>query len=1452
MFTLLKLRTLLIAMLTSLMLVGCGGADIESGNNDLLVCSVPNVPNSAGTACEPPPPIDCPAPTIPNATNDACEIGLDPNAEAPVVFAARDQAVLFYNRIHAGATNTPGDTAYDGWMLHTWNNEACDAYEASAIAPSWQNGVAISGIDPVYGAYWVLDLKAGYAETEGACGNFIIHKGDEKEMNGIDAKMPLKQLAAKSSAADGWTEEDFYRMNWVLNGSPELFAFPIPSLGEQAVKVEGAAAHWIDVNTFLWDIPDGVSSVKMHYAADASLKVTLEDGLNGTAVALSAVDLSEAQAARTSHLQNMQAFAGEWELDAAKAVFKSQVVLAGYNADDELVAATNVQMPLALDAVYTAGEADADEASLGPVYNEDGSVTAALWAPTAQSVTLKVYNADKTLNASHTMTEDSASGIWSYTGSDVDRAWYRYEITVYHPASGKLETLEVTDPYSVSLSTNSRFSQFVNLADEDLKPAGWDEQTIPTIANPEDAVIYEGHIRDFSAMDSSTTQANRGKYLAFTEADSAPVMHLQKLADAGVTHFHMLPSNDIASIEEDASQAVNLSSTVSVLCRLNRNAQICDDGSVNRSTTLGDLLASYDPVSEGGKAQALVNDMRGVDQFNWGYDPYHFNAPEGSYSSDPDGVARITEMRAMNMALHDIGLRVVMDVVYNHTNASGLNGKSVLDKVVPGYYHRYDTETGAILRETCCDDTEPRNRMMEKLMHDSLLLWTTEYKVDGFRFDIMSHASKDTMLALREAVQAVDADNYFYGEGWTRTDRGYQQANQLELAGSEIGTFNDRYRDAVRGGQLFHTDSDGMLAAQDKIKMGLAGTLKDYVLVTSGGSTSTTQSLGGYAEDPADIINYVSKHDDETLWDKLQYNLPADMTLAQRVRAQNIAASLPLMAQGIPFLQMGGDFLRSKSMDRNTYDAGDWFNKVDFTLMDNNWNKGLPLAQDNQGNWSTIAAYMTDPDRAATPDDMQLASAVFDEFLSIRATSPLFRLTTAQDIMDRVGFHNLGENQTKGLIVMSIDDGTGLTDLDSQVDALVVVVNATEQEQSHRILTATGFELHATQAASADVVVHGATFSEGEGDDAGNGSFTVPALSMAVFVKPQMGEQGAGLSAFATAGAPDVVPYGDNVIYVKGSMNGWSNNDPMSYIGGGVYELTLSLNGGETYEFKIADANWGPVANFGSDSGTVTLGDDKVLSYNAGNLSITPAESGDYVFRVNAFDPAAPVLNVKNDNPYPGTTVYLRGDMNGWGTTDAFTFIGGGQYEVVVTLAAGTYQFKVANDGWNTVNFGSNDGALEPGTVDKALEYNAGNLSITITEEADYRFVFNAHNAGQETLSVGKSALFGDTVVYIRGSLNGWGTDDPLLLTSPGTYSVTKSLTAGSYEFKFASEDWSTRNIGAAETANVEVGSALPLAHGANPGNLVIDIAVDGDYQFSLSGFNPDTPTLLVTEVSVP
>src|SRR5690606_16136721 len=254
-----------------------------------------------------------------------------------------------------------------------------------------------------------------------------------------------------------------------------------------------------------------------------------------------------------------------------------------------------------------------------------------------------------------------------------------------------------------------------------LSPHGWARDRTPDVVRAqEDMSIYELHVRDFSINDASVRAPARGKYLAFVQHKSDGMRHLRALAGAGLTDVHLLPAYDFASVPEVG----------------------CTTPEVP------------DAAPDSDAQQAAVAATRGSDCFNWGYDPWHFNAPEGSYASDAgDGAARVREFRAMVMALHGAGLRVGMDVVYNHTSASGQDAKSVLDRIVPGYHHRLDAQ-GGIERSTCCENTATEHLMMGKLMIDSVKLWATQYNVDSFRFDLMGHQPRAVMERLQEEVNA--------------------------------------------------------------------------------------------------------------------------------------------------------------------------------------------------------------------------------------------------------------------------------------------------------------------------------------------------------------------------------------------------------------------------------------------------------------------------------------------------------------------------------------------------------------------------------------------------------------------------------------------------------------------------------------------------------------------------
>tara|TARA_R110002153_G_scaffold190217_2_gene342974 strand:+ start:17971 stop:22035 length:4065 start_codon:yes stop_codon:yes gene_type:complete len=1212
-----------------------------------------------------------------------------------------NQIALFYQR---------EDANYQGWGLHLWNGEDCGDYAAptldSAHFGNWGDPYPADGEHPEYGAYYILTIAPG-----ASCYNFILHNGDNKALGNNNSRF----------------EPDNGQQAFTFHGYPELWYEPLAS---RPFTVDGAKAHWIDTNTLVWLTSGDAAEYRLYTSADASLSQVNDETLDAasfTPLTMAIVD--PAVYAQDPQLNGFSGFTMNLSTEQAKQWATQQLLAVALDAQGELIEATRVQLPRLLDSLYTNAANDADEAQLGVTYNNE-TITVNLWAPTATAVDITVFNSTKQALASHAMNLDGATGIWSYSGAkaDLDRQFYRYDVTVYHPLTEQIEQLTTTDPYSVSLATNGRYSQFVSLQDADLKPTNWDDHLVPTIIDPEDAVIYEGHIRDFSILDQSTSVAHRGKYMAFTELNSAPMRHLQGLQQAGLTHFHLLPANDIASIQEDNSQRVDVTDTVAKLCQLNNTAPVC--GVENNQTTLLQVLESYDPSTT--DAQALVESMRAFDGFNWGYDPQHFAAPEGSYATDADGVSRILEMRAMNQSLHQIGLRVILDVVYNHAASSGLYDNSVLDKVVPGYYHRLNETSGQIENSTCCENTATEHKMMAKLMNNSLVSFAEHFGFDGFRFDLMGHIPKQAIVDAREAVRTVDADTYFYGEGWNfgevANNRRFEQASQLNMAGSEIGTYSDRQRDAVRDGAMF---TGGSISEQDVIRVGLVGNVGSYQFVAASDTYISTYDYqwngqpAGYSIDPADTINYISKHDNETLWDKLQYALPANLGIQDRVRIQNVALSIPLLSQGIPFLHMGSDLIRSKSMDRNTYDAGDWFNRVDFTQASNNWNIGLPLAQDNQNNWGNISPISANANTDFTATDVQLSASLFKEFLQIRSDSKLFRLNSAEDIAQRIKFYNTGSQQVQGLIVMSLDDGIGLADLDNNNDAIVVIINGSASTQSVNVNNTSAFVLHQSQQQSADPIVQTATFN--------SGTFTVPPLTTAVFVKPQDGLQGYGLSALP--------PYDEQSIYLRGDFNSWDTSLPFSYQGNDSYELDAALLQGD-YQFKIADQDFAAV-NIGGQF-TMPVGSPATLTNGANNLGLSLIADGNYKFVLDAANSNNPILTIIPEDPnaipapYGNHVPLLRGDMNGWGTTSPLSYEGNGIYRGVFNIGAGSYNFKIADQDWGGsggLNLGGNI-AVELGTTATLYPGSNDNLYINVQNTADLIFELDASNLGSPTLTV--------------------------------------------------------------------------------------------------------------------
>jgi pullulanase len=890
---------------------------------------------------------------------------------------------------------------------------------------------------------------------------------------------------------------------------------------ELVALASDSAAHWLTPKLLVLPKSDKeviyqlLNTGKVEFDALMLSKITFPDNL----------------AKKFPHLADFQAYKVDLSAAQAKAWLKQQLLVVALDEDRQAKKVSFVQTGAVIDALYTQGENDANEVNdLGATITDEG-VTFKLWAPTAQQVELLLFSDDFTANTTRLkMIEDTNTGIWSIAGGHLlNGAYYQYQVTVYHPESKQVATLNTTDPYSLSLSVNSQYSQVVDLDDSDTQPTNWLEHQIPTVNNVEDNIFYETHIRDFSSDDSALSNSNvRGKYKAFSEQKSHGIQHLKRLKKAGLNNIHLLPTYDLASINEDATQAVDINDSIAQVkvkvCDTTPTLTICTSN-LNAKQSLKSLLASFDVSSE--QAQLVVSELRQLDNFNWGYDPFHYTVPEGSYALNPQGKNRLVEFREMVQSIHGLGFRVIMDVVYNHTFQFGLKEKSVLDKIVPNYYHRLNIMTGSVEQSTCytCGNTATERVMMAKLMTDSLVVWARDYKIDGFRFDLMGHQTKDAMLAAREAVRAVDSDTYFYGEGWNfgevANNSRFVQASQLTLGGTQIGTYTDRLRDAVRGGGNNTRDSQGIgngLLTQpnerqtkaqsrqeydlrmDQLRVGLAGNLSTFPLKKNNAKQVQGKDIPygdqptGYALDPADTINYVSKHDNQTLWDNSQYRLSFDVSTDDRVRMHLQSLSFTLFAQGIPFLHMGSEFMRSKSYLRDSYDYGDWFNRVDFSKQSNHYNVGLAPADKDQDNWPLIKAVQKGHQGRdqVQVKHIEFSAKVFEDMLALRMSSPLFRLTTAEDIIEKVSFLNT-DNTLLGLLVMKLDDTQGKP-VDVNAESLMVIFNTSTKVQTLTYTKANEYQLHPIQQKGVDEVIKHSKADE-------NG-FTVPALSSVVFIKP--------------------------------------------------------------------------------------------------------------------------------------------------------------------------------------------------------------------------------------------------------------------------------------------------------------------------------------------------------------
>ncbi len=865
-----------------------------------------------------------------------------------------------------------------------------------------------------------------------------------------------------------------------------------------------ARAYWLDRRLIQWP---GVHLAPkqrflLYYSADAQLRASVGSRVQGSDLAIPLWTAGDdRQVARMKGFEFLRGGARfelpETAMHRLPALLRGQVLLVREDMRGRVLEATALQTPGALDDLY----ASAESATLGagrygrPEISEDFATRFALWAPTARGVSVCVYDDDTRVFAAR---RDDATGVWTLDlpGTMHGRR-YAYLVDVFVPGVGIVRN-RVTDPYSVGLTADSKRSVVLDLDHATTKPVGWDDAPRPApLASATDMTIYELHVRDFSIGDKTVRPAWRGKYLAFTETGAAGMRHLRALRDAGMTDVHLLPVFDIATIPE-------------LDCVTPDIPDAAPDSDVQQAATTG---------------------IAAKDCFNWGYDPYHFNAPEGSYATDPDdGAGRVREFRAMVQALHAAGLRVGMDVVYNHTTSSGQAPTSVLDRIVPGYYQRLDAD-GKVERSTCCDNTATEHRMMAKLMIESTALWAKHYRIDSFRFDLMGHQPRDAMLRLQSAVDSAAGRRIdLIGEGWNFGEIAdgarFVQASQRSLNDTGIATFSDRARDALRGGGCCDSgealmaqglisglhyapnalaagkdQSTALLRAADMARVGLAGTLRDVRMTTYDGAEKRLAEIdyagqpAGYAAQPGEVVNYVENHDNPTLFDILALKLPRDTSREDRARVQLLGAAFVSFSQGIAYYHAGMEVLRSKSLDRNSYDSGDWFNRLDWTYADNGFGAGLPPSRDNGKDWALLKPVLADASIKPRPEDIVWMRDAFNDLLQIRAGSTLFRMRTADDVRARLSFRNVGPDQNPVVIAAHLD-GAGYAG--ARFREVLYVINVSPGVQTLMLPEEAGkaYVLHPVQRAAkaTDTRPRDARY------DPASGRFAIPPRTAVVYV----------------------------------------------------------------------------------------------------------------------------------------------------------------------------------------------------------------------------------------------------------------------------------------------------------------------------------------------------------------
>ena len=645
---------------------------------------------------------------------------------------------------------------------------------------------------------------------------------------------------------------------------------------------------------------------------------------------------------------------------------------------------------------------------LGVIFAEDNA-TFKLWTPFASKITLNLFDDGKDGNAFKSVDLTAGEkGVWSTTlpRSEVYGKYYTYDVTI----NGKVNKNAV-DPYAVSLGENGNRGMVLDLAnDASLKPLGWDEVTTPTTTSSIDAIVYEMHVRDLTMHETwNGSEANRGKFLGLCEEGTTyngKPTGFDYIKQLGVTHIQLQPIYDFNSVNES----------------------LVDE-------------ESYKGLDYNGA-------------FNWGYDPKNYAAPEGSYSSNPnDGTARVKELREVSKAYNNAGIGIIMDVVFNH-----MPDRTNLDKIAPGYYYRGLNNSGA------GHDMASERVMYRKYMADITAMWTKEYKLSGFRFDLMGLHDNPTMRKVADEVRKIKSDAIIYGEAWTMYGGDFigEMATQNNLGKLDgIGGFNDKLRDGIRG-SVFNAEENGWVSGNvskaSDVMYGIAGTH----LVGSYVSFDYNPEYAGAS------ISYAECHDNLTLFDKLQISNPTITDIEVFKKLQELSYGIVFTSQGTPFLQLGTEMMRSKEVPEGMAQnekcvcspTGQCFNQDSYNASD----------KINAIDWSLIETY----------EDVVNA---FKAMMQMRRENVIFRSQDIATLKDR----------------MTITKSSDMLTITQKITATEDEVNAGSWSEVVVVYNANTTEVNVELGDTYSIGYLNGTYKPS--DAAATDTYTVPAQSMVVFYK---------------------------------------------------------------------------------------------------------------------------------------------------------------------------------------------------------------------------------------------------------------------------------------------------------------------------------------------------------------